>query len=304
MSNTAYDFSRVLAYYREFLQHDEDARKVSWRARYDQELRFEQLLEVVDDSLTHYTLLDLGCGLGDLRQYLLHTGRTNVHYVGVDIVPEMIAAAQARDPEGTYHCCNILDDKDRTLANARFDVVLCSGALTVRVPNHDQFVHAMLDRMVALADKAVAVNLLSDRYFRVMPTARHDPDLYYADATELYRHCRDRVRWAVLREDIFMSDFTLYLYPGYARTIERYRQLLDDPVDPFGLAWLLLERRLPSQALEVLGQIDDPTADTLNLEGVAHQQLGDRRMARRLYKRALVADPNYEPARLNLENVS
>ena len=298
----SYDFSRVLAYYREFLDHDEDARKVSWRARYDQELRFEQLLEVVDDSLTGYSLLDLGCGLGDLRRYLAQTGREGVEYVGVDIVPEMIEAARARDPEGEYVCCDVL--REDPAPGRRFDVVVCSGALTVRVPDHALFVRSMIRRMTELADKAVAVNLLSDRYFRVMPAARHDPDLYYADAAALYRECRDLARWVVLREDMLMSDFTLYLYTGYARTIERYRRLPAEPVEPFGIAWLLLERRLPKAALAVLDEIEEPTAPLLNLTGVAHQQLGDRRMARRMYKRALARDPQYEPARLNLQGVS
>ena len=292
-----HDFSRVFSYYQEFLSHDEDARKVSWRAVYDQELRFENLLEVLDDSVTSYSLLDVGCGLGDLLGYLRRTGRDAVQYTGVDIVPEMITGARRRYPEhdGRFVCADLLRED-----LGKFDLVVCSGGLTVRVPKQEAFVREMIAAMVNCSKLAVSFNVLNQRYFRVLPSARYDEDLYYADPLELYSYCRDLVRWTTLREDMLMSDATFYLYTGYARSNDRYQKRADP--DPFGAAWLLLERRLPAQALEVLEGASE-TAPNLNLIGVAHRQLGDRRLARRFYRKALAVDKNYEPARLNLESL-
>jgi len=286
---------RILSYYREFLSHPDDARKVAWRTRFDQELRFENLLEALDDGDRSFSVLDVGCGLGDLHRYMRATGRDG-GYHGIDIVPEMIAGARKRHPEASFAVCDILNQDP-----GRYDLVVCSGGLTVRTPDHDGFVRAMLERMVALADKAVAVNLQSTRAFASNPLAARDPDLFHVDPLAIYGVCRELCRWTALREDMLASDLTIYMYTGHARSIEGWRRRADPPPTPFGLAWLLLERRLPRQALEVLEHAE-PSAEHLNLQGVAWQQLGKVEQARALYARALEADPAYTPARLNLDH--
>jgi SAM-dependent methyltransferase len=290
------DYTRVLSYYREFLGHADDARRVAWRAVHDQELRFENLLEALDEALTSFSILDVGCGLGDLLGWLERSGR-EVQYTGIDIVPEMVEAARARHPQGRFEVCDLLQGAPPP---GRFDLVVCSGALTVRVPQHERFVRRMLEAMLAAATGAVAVNFQSTRAFSTNPLARQDQDLYHADPLRLYAVCRELCRWTALREDLLTSDMTVYLYKDHARTLRRYGRLAGEGADPVGLAWLALERRLPQRALELLARAprDAPSA---NLRGVAWQQLGDKREARRCYEEALRLDPNCEPARLNLE---
>lgn len=286
---------RVFAYYREFLSHPDDARKVAWRTRFDQELRFENLLEAVDEADTGLSILDVGCGLGDLYSWLRATGREG-DYLGVDIVPEMIEAARARHPAARFEVCDVLVKPPEQT----FDLVVCSGGLTVRTPEHERFVLAMIDRMLALSHGAVAINFQSTRAFAVNPLAERDPDLFHADPLALYAACRERCRWTVLREDMLPTDLTIYLYPGYARSHRAYARRAPQP-DTFGLAWLLLERRLPQAALQVLdADVGPPEAPLVNLRGVALRQLGERAAAEEAFREALRLDPGYEPARLNL----
>lgn len=69
------------------------------------------------------TLLDVGCGPGDVLDYL-----PKVRYWGYDISPSYIARAQARgDPRATFQC-RLLDAAE--LAGLPpFDLVLASGLL-------------------------------------------------------------------------------------------------------------------------------------------------------------------------------
>jgi SAM-dependent methyltransferase len=289
------DFQRVFSYYEEFLRHPEDARKVAWRSVHGQELRFENLLEALDEGVVPFSVLDVGCGLGDLFGYLGRTGR-QVDYLGVDIVPQMVEQARARHPEGRFEVCNILESPPRR----RFDLVLCSGGMTVRVPRHEQFVRRMLEAMLELADMAVAVNFQSTRAYGLNPLARQDEDLYHADPLKLYGMCRQLSRWTALREDMLVSDVTVYLYKGHSRSLGRYARLPSPAPDPLGLAWLALERRLPAEALRILEGAPKGAARS-NFAGVAHHQLGQLKEALALYQEALALEPGFEPARLNLQ---
>lgn len=296
-----HDLTPIGAYYDALSDLDDDARKVAWRACHDQEVRFENLLEVLDDRRVDrgLSLLDVGCGLGDLYGYLQRTGRGAVQYTGVDLLPDMIAGARARWPEARFLNRDLIHTP---LHGESFDVVVCSGALSVTVPDHAFVVQTLIARMVHLAREAVAFNMLSARHQQAAPHAC-DPHLHYADPLATYAYARSLVRWAALREDTLPSDFTVYLYPGYARSIDRYRHAPAPPPDPFGLAWLYLERRLPNDALALLDAHPDADTDAalVNLRGVAHHQLRDLRAARRLYRRALALDPDCAPARLNLD---
>ena len=292
------DFSRVKSYYAEFLGHADDARRVAWRCSYGQEVRFEELLGAIEPTeLTGRSVLDVGCGLGDLFSYLRKRGN-QVDYTGVDIVPEMVAAARERHPEGRFDVRDILSSPiDKT-----FDIVICSGALTVRVPDHDLFVQKMLAQMLKLARLAVSVNFQSTRAFRSNPMALQNDDLYYADPLKLYAFCRSLCPWTVLREDTLASDFCIHMLPGHAPSVSRYSLIPSRPKAE-GVGWLLLERRLPLQALKTL-EAAPRTAETFNLIGMAQHQLGHWAEAASHYREALRLDPGFDAARLNLETVS
>ncbi len=291
-----FDQRRVHAFYEEFLaEHNDDARKVAWRTKFDQELRFENLLEALDDN-GPFSVLDVGCGLGDLFGYLRTTGR-EADYLGIDIVPAMVEKARERHPDGRFELCDLLD---ATPEPGKFDLVVASGSLTVRLPKHDLFVDKMLRRMMELSAGVVAVNFQSTRSFRQNPLAAEDPDLYHVDPVALYAKCRRLCRWTALREDMLTSDVVVYLYPSYARSVRRYHRLAHP--DPEGVAWLYLERHLPARALTVLDAA--PASATIsNLRGMAHHRMGHRDEAAKHYRESLALDPSYEPARLNLQGL-
>ena len=57
-----------------------------------QDIRFDVLTSNYD--LSGKTLLDIGCGFGDLNKYLQKKGCRDVQYIGIDLVPSLIEEAR------------------------------------------------------------------------------------------------------------------------------------------------------------------------------------------------------------------
>ena len=173
---------------------------LDWADPRAQQARFEVLTGHVDLP-RGTTLLDVGCGLGDLLSHLQKLSLA-VDYTGVDVVPEMLARARLAHPGGRFVQADIFGDAS-ALAGEVFDVVYCSGALNLNLGNNLAFVARALPRMAAHAKKHLVVNFLharrppvEERYFAYLP----------GDVIEIIRpHCR-AVR---LIEDYLPNDFTL-----------------------------------------------------------------------------------------------
>lgn len=79
---------------REFYAGEAQKKSLGFGSKLSQEVRFESLIRVMGDPPE--SLLDVGCGSGDLLEYACRQGRPPKQYLGVDVVPEMIAWAKER----------------------------------------------------------------------------------------------------------------------------------------------------------------------------------------------------------------
>lgn len=148
---------------------------VDWSSAEAQQARFAVLADNV--PLEGRSLLDVGCGLGDLWAYLKERG-ISVDYRGVDLLAEMVAAATRLNPDGKFICGDIFDPDDRAVSPAeRFDVVFCSGMLNLDLGNNHEFLPDALRRMLELSSGYMVVNLLHARSERRYPhCAYHAPE--------------------------------------------------------------------------------------------------------------------------------
>ena len=69
------------------------ARGVDWNSETAQELRFSQLIKVIDPERP-FSLLDYGCGYGALAAYLLRLGYPLEYYAGYDILESILIKAR------------------------------------------------------------------------------------------------------------------------------------------------------------------------------------------------------------------
>jgi len=162
----------IRAHYEPRLTEDrENFDILDWASADSQVKRFDVLAERV--ALKGRSLLDVGCGLGDLYAYLQRR-RLEADYTGVDLLEKMVEAARRRHPDARFLCADVF--ADAPFEPRSFDVTFCSGALNLNLGNNRQFLPRAATRMVELARSVAVLNLLharaqgsDERYFYFRP---------------------------------------------------------------------------------------------------------------------------------------
>ena len=160
--------------------------------------------EHVSHGLRAPLLLDVGCGLTDLRTFLVARGVT-VRYVGIDITWSILAEARRRHRDCVMCQTDVFAEspfRDKT-----FDAVFCSGAFNLRLGNNDAFAVRALARMGELARTYVVANFL---HLRTPQKYQH---CYYFDPAALCASIRGRCTQLTLVDDYLENDFTLVIRP-------------------------------------------------------------------------------------------
>ena len=172
---------------------------VGWSSTETQALRFQVLSEIAD--LTGLSVLDVGCGVGDLFGYLKDTKRT-VDYTGIDLHQGMIVHAKRKFPQATF-LHQSMDQLETT-----YDYVMVSGAFNLRLSDNEQYIERMIKQVFSLAKKGVAFNLLS----RYAPYDLVYPDLFYYDPGKIFAICKRMASRVTVRHDYLSNDFSVYVY--------------------------------------------------------------------------------------------
>jgi SAM-dependent methyltransferase len=191
----------VQRYYSEkVVENGPTAQGVDWNDSASQELRFDQLLKVVD-AAEAFTINDYGCGYGALVDHLRKRGY-DFSYSGFDISDEMLARARE------LHGGERFVDRDEELEPA--DYTLASGIFNVKLdaPVDEWEAHAIrtLSRFDELSTRGFAFNML---------TSYSDPErmrenLWYPDPRGIFDHCkRTFSRWVALLHDYGLYEFTV-----------------------------------------------------------------------------------------------
>lgn len=196
----------VARYYADRLRvHGATPRGVDWNGAESQILRFRQFLRM--PGLLHAgQIVDLGCGYGAMLDFLRDAGFGGT-YIGIDLAPEMIAAASAThagDPAARF-TVGSMPDEDA-------DFVLASGIFNVRVDVADgpweDHIRAVIGNMARRARAGVAFNCLT----LYSDVERRRPHLYYADPAFWFDHAKRRIAPSVaLLHDYGLYEFTLLI---------------------------------------------------------------------------------------------
>ena len=193
----------VRQYYDEKIQtHGPTAQGVDWKSPESQQLRFAELLKLVDTS-DYFTIIDYGCGYGALADYLKKLDY-KFGYVGFDISSHMISKAKCLHSNTDI---TFVDD-ERALVTA--DYTVASGIFNVKLdtPYNEwsEYVLATLEKMNRLSKRGFAFNVLtkySDPEFK-------RADLYYADPLFYFDHCKiNYSRFVSLIHDYPLYEFTI-----------------------------------------------------------------------------------------------
>jgi SAM-dependent methyltransferase len=199
----------VARYYAEKLStHGVTPQGVDWNSKDSQQLRFSQLLGVLEDAEDEPTVLDYGCGYGALAQRLIAAGKP-FRYVGFDVCTPMIVQARTdvRDPR-----CSFTDSENRVPV---CDYAMASGIFNVRLEaSLEQWKMHVVETIATLAQhsmKGFAFNMLT-RYADRDKLRDH---LYYADPGEYFRLCKENwSRNVALLHNYDLHEFTILVKLG------------------------------------------------------------------------------------------
>lgn len=159
---TAWDISGILVtrYYERLLrQHGRTSQALAERAE-DKDLEFYQHLFHGIELANSLSVLDIGCGMGDLIDFLQLREASIGSYLGIDLVGPFIDLCRLEYlPPCEFRKANFIS---RSFApSQRFNLVVNMGVLVSRVVSYEAYVEHCITKMIALSSKYVLFNLIT-----------------------------------------------------------------------------------------------------------------------------------------------
>lgn len=182
-------------------KHGFDHRGLGFRNRSSQEKRFEALLGLGEFSGRR--VLDVGCGFGDLLDFLMLHGIRPI-YTGLDVCRPMIQRCQERFPGDVAHfaCADVLEYQPEQ----QFDYVVASGLFGLDAEGARERIRPTLERLFGWSRIGAAVNFLSANYPRPVEGR------IYVEPGKALEAGLALTPAARLDHSYLPNDFTLHLY--------------------------------------------------------------------------------------------
>ncbi|WP_456383719.1 class I SAM-dependent methyltransferase [Hydrogenimonas sp.] len=166
------------------------ARGVAWSDERRQYRRFKALLDTVG-PIGNATVVDAGCGVGDLWFYMKEANRLPKRYIGIDLLDAMVEEAKRRTGK-TILLRNLLEDPlpeaDWYLASGSFNLLTRFETILA------------VKRCLDTANRGIVFNLLEGR-------DRSDTYNYWLPS-EIRRACRSFGK-VTIRDGYLDGDFTV-----------------------------------------------------------------------------------------------
>lgn len=197
------NLDHVKSYFDKRIQeHGASPRGSDWNSEASQNVRFDQLLKVVEAQ--SFSLLDYGCGYGALADYLA-VKNLDVDYSGYDILESAIETARKAHAGKSRR--SFFTDKSQL---PTCDYTVASGIFNFRgeqsFEDWTEYVLGVLNEFDQLSRRGFASNFLT----KYSDADKMRADLYYADPTFLFDYCkRNFSKNVALLHDYRLYDFTL-----------------------------------------------------------------------------------------------
>lgn len=182
-----------------FKQHGTTPQALLYHSANSQTDRFSILARVADYK--GGTVLDVGCGLGDLYPYLKQR-HGDFRYTGIEIVAETAAAAAKRFPDAEF----IHGTLDTLPGGRTWDYVVESGIFNTSEYTWPAM-EAVLRQMWARAGKALICNFLS-----CLSTGQKNADSAYYSAGDVANLAAKMTRRFSLLHTYRDNDFTVICF--------------------------------------------------------------------------------------------
>lgn len=195
------DATPIFYYHREMIARYgyQSSYALGWRDVESQQVRFKALAKVGD--INYCSVLDAGCGYGDLLPYLLQGYPNLSNYYGIEQIPELYNEAVKR--YGDVAMADFISGNFSTRVLPVADYVLASGSLNY--DSHDpDFIYKAINKLFATSKIALAFNLLRQMPVKGLLVA-YNPEV-------ILNYCQTLTDKVVFIDDYAEEDFTVYMY--------------------------------------------------------------------------------------------
>ncbi|MGB6038200.1 MAG: class I SAM-dependent methyltransferase [Cryomorphaceae bacterium] len=187
-------------YTKKIEEHGVSPEGVDWNGTESQELRFLELMKVIDAR--NFSIIDVGCGYGALLDYMVKTNIDSKGYLGVDLSKEMVKEAKNLHPKQADQFDHISRLED--MKNA--DYAVASGIFNVRLTETDDnwinYIKQTLTVINSKTSKGFSFNILTS----YSDEEKKRDYLYYASPEELFAFCKNNFS----RNVALLHDYNLY----------------------------------------------------------------------------------------------
>lgn len=172
-------------------------------------IRFRVLTGVIKESGEDKpaSLLDLGCGVGLMLDYLATTENVGrIEYHGADISTPMIQTARERHPREKFEVRDVLKEP---FGNGSFDYVIMNGVLTEKQSMEQSEMIAFAQSMISAAFESASIGISFNVMSSHVDWKREDLFHWELDLLVefLVKKCSRNIR--------IMMDYGLYEYAVY-----------------------------------------------------------------------------------------
>lgn len=202
-------YLKIVEHYERCLaEHGDCAQGVGWPKAKDTDTRYRVMLDVVPPDAGDVTLLDFGCGVAHLYDYLQRRRDPRIAYVGLDLSPAMVEFARTKHPDVEFLCGDLLAGD---LELPQVDYAVLNGLLTMRAPlGEDEmwdYTRALLRALFPRVRRGLAFNVQTKQ------VDWERDDLFHVPMDQLASFLvSDLSRHFSFRHDYGLYEYTAYVY--------------------------------------------------------------------------------------------
>lgn len=179
-------------------------KSLGWGKSGRQDIRFSVLAQMAI-SEPFSSVLDVGCGFGDLYGFLLKSGWQG-DYLGIDIVPHLIKKGSDIFEGINLQLIDITSTKHSDLA--KYDYVISSGIFNAKLTMEDNKKHIekALHNMFNHAKVALCCDFMSTY------VDFQQPDSWHTEPTWVFNVAKKLSKRVLLRHDYMPYEFALFVF--------------------------------------------------------------------------------------------
>ncbi|MCR4557157.1 MAG: class I SAM-dependent methyltransferase [Saccharofermentans sp.] len=197
-----------------YMKNGDNCKGVDWPNESDARKRYRIMLDIIrfDDKAdpgSRYSVMDLGCGLGHMYEYMKTSGFTH-DYFGVDISDIFVSECRRKYPDVSFIKMDILKD-DLSSLTCKPDYIIMNGVFTEKCSLSYEEMKTYFESFIItafeLCSNGIAFNVMS----KDVDWERND--LFHLPLSELSRYLtKELTRKYIIRNDYGLYEYTTYVY--------------------------------------------------------------------------------------------